>query len=832
MNDLVLLAPLAGWCSSLDEVPDEVFAGRMMGDGLAIDPTGATLHAPCDGELTVVPATAHAVTIRAVNGAEILLHVGIDTVELRGLGFEIQVRQGERVSAGQPLLRFDLGLLARRARSLVTPVVVTDSERFPIIHRHAPGELRVGDPLLTLRATIATVAMPHAGIAAAGIVRRLRVPLVHGLHARPAALLAQSLKGLYAEVSLSLRGRTVNARSAVAIMSLGARQGDDISVRATGADSTVVFEALESALQRAARLGGPIAAPDVRIESPGATATPGTLRGFIASGGLALGDATHLARFEPDVAPQGAGSLVERDALDRAREQVRQRLTRLLQGDGGTRAEIVGAHLEFLDDPELLAAAHVLIADGKSAGFAWRTAVRASIRELEALGDAYLVARIDDLRDLEAQLLAALPGRATAATVPLPERAIVIAQDLLPSQLMALDASRLAGICTVSRGTTSHVAILAAAMNVPMLAGIDVDVLDIAGGTTVVLDAEQGRLTIDPDPGTIADVARRIAAAAERQSALRTAAQEPGRTADGRRIAVLANVVSAADAASAIASGAEGCGLLRTEFLFLDRREPPDEREQARHYQQIVEAFAGRPVVIRTLDAGSDKPIPFLPMPPQENPALGVRGIRVSLAQPALLRTQLAAILCVRPLERCRILLPMVNDVTEIRLVRQVLDEVRAETGIAAQIPLGVMVETPAAAIGAAQLAQDADFFSIGTNDLAQYTLAIDRTHPELASRLDALHPAVLRLIEIVAAAAQTAGRPVAVCGGLASDPLAVPILLGLGVHELSVVPAMIPQIKAVLRQRTMTQCQELARRALEQESAQAVRALSAASAV
>src|SRR6185503_2878860 len=289
---------------------------------------------------------------------------------------------------------------------------------------------------------------------------------------------------------------------------------------------------------------------------------------------------------------------------------------------------------------------------------------------------------------------------------------------------------------------------------------------------------------------------------------------------------VFANVGSLAEARAAVTAGAEGCGLLRTEFLYLDRADPPDQAEQSRSYQEIVSAFGNRPVVIRTLDAGSDKPIPFLEMPPQDNPALGLRGIRVSLWRPELLRAQLAAILSVRPRGRCRILLPMVNDAGEIEAVRALVRELAPAAQGDDGIPVGIMVETPAAAVRAGRLAAHADFFSIGTNDLTQYVLAIDRAHPSLAGALDALHPAVLQLIEGVASAARAAGRPVAVCGGLASEPAAAPLLVGLGIGELSAVPGAIPAIKDAVRRRTLADCRELARRALAAESAVEVRKL------
>lgn len=825
MTDLILRSPLSGWVLPLEEVPDEVFAGKLMGDGLAIDPIDATLLAPCDGTLTAVPESAHAVTLRAANDAELLLHVGVDTVNLKGAGFTMLVRAGESVQAGDPLIRFDLDHLARNAKSLVTPVIVTQPERFRIVEGHAAGRLRAGDRLMTVRDMGAVPTSTIEGRAGREVAGTLIVPLPHGLHARPAALVAQSLRNLRAEVTLSLRDRTANARSAVALLSLGARHADRLAMRASGVDAAMVQAALEQAFARALAQGGGAGAPvppASRLPAHGA----GGLGGVAASAGLALGQAVRIARAEPDVAERGQGSHQELQRLDDARERLRKRLARLAPPDDGTRAGIVGAHLEFLDDPELLASAHKLIAEGKSAGFAWRAAVREAVRALETLDDAHLAARVDDLRDLELLLLETVAGAAEPAATHLPERAILIARDLLPSQFLALDAARIAGVCTVSRAATSHVAILAGAMGVPMLTGVDAELLSIADGTLLLLDADCGRLTIAPAADDIAEAERRIAEHARNQARLMTAAAFDCRTADGKRIEVFANVVSVAEAAAAVTSGAEGCGLLRTEFLFLDRADPPDVAEQTRQYQQIVEAFAGRPVVVRTLDAGSDKDIPFLAMPPQDNPALGLRGIRAGLWRPELLRAQLAAILAVRPADRCRILLPMVNEVAEIEAVRRIVAEITASERGNARIPLGIMIETPAAALSATRLARHADFFSIGTNDLTQYVLAVDRTHPLLAASLDALHPAVLRLIGEVCAAARAAGRGVAVCGGLASDPAAAPILVGLGVGELSAVPAMIPAVKDRVSRHTLAQCRDLAREALELDSAPAVRAL------
>ncbi len=834
---ITLVAPLAGWSTPLDEAPDEVFAARMLGDGLAIDPIGSTLCAPCEGELIALAAARHAVTLRTPGGCEILLHVGIDTVNLGGEGFEAHVRQGEQVLAGQRLLSFDLDLLARRARSVLTPIIITADSGFRILSQNLNREVAVGDFLMQVAPSGAVPAI-GAGDATPPAPMRTRhvtVDLEHGIHARPAALLAGSLKSLAAEVRLAARGREANARSTVALMALGVQRGDEVEIRAAGPDAAAALDTLAAALAAAggrARLSAAGAA-HAALESGGpapARAPDGMLPGVIASRGLAVGEAVQLRRPQVTVVEGGAGAGHENAALDRARSTVRARLERRTAASDGasTQAarEIAAAHLELIDDPELLAAARVSIAQGKSAGFAWRAAVRAGAESLQRLADARLRERVDDLLDLESQVLLALEGVGTNAAPPLPAQAIVIARELLPSQLAALEGARVAGICTAAGGATSHASILAAAMGIPALVALGAQVLALPDGAALVLDAERGFLEVAPAAARLAQARVEVATRLAQRAALQAAAQRECRTADGARIEVLANIGSFAEAQAAVENGAEGCGLLRTEFLFLDRQTPPTEGEQAAQYQRIADALGERPLTIRTLDAGGDKPIAYLRLPPEDNPALGLRGVRTSLAYPQLLRTQLRAVLGIQGPAHCRLLLPMITDIEEIRVVRAMLEEVRRELGRVVPIDVGVMIETPASAVLAARIAAVADFLSIGTNDLTQYTLAMDRGHPQLAARLDALHPAVLRLIAGTAQAAREQGCHAAVCGGLASEPLAAPLLIGLGVQELSAVPAVIPQLKAHIGSVTLTQCRALAAQALREDTAAGVRAL------
>nr|WP_295663302.1 phosphoenolpyruvate--protein phosphotransferase [Polymorphobacter sp.] len=815
-----LVAPLAGWLGPLEEASDAVFAERLMGDGVAIDPTATTLHAPCAGTIIAVSATRHAVTLRTDAGAELLLHVGIDTVALHGAGFTSHVADGERVAAGDLLLSFDLDVLAAGATSLLSPIVVTNSDAFTISARREAGAVAVGAWLMDLTPCGDTpLAAPTDGPTA---TRRAIVAAAHGIHARPAAGIAAAARGFAATTELSFGGRRADARSSVAVMTLGLVQGAAVDIVATGSDAEAAVAAIATLIER----GEGAVAPERTAPVPAApAAVDGVLHGFRAAPGLAIGIAFQFAAAAIVTDAPGEGIAVETERLASAIAAVRARLTSHAAGESAV-ATIAAAHLELLDDPEISAAAGAALARGASAAAAWRGALAPAIAALAGLTDARIAGRADDLRDLEAQVVASLGGTGVTS-LELPENAILCAADLLPSQLMALDPARLAGIVLANGGPTSHVAIIAASINVPMIVAVGEGILDIAPGKRLILDADAATLAIDPPEAAITAATARVEHRASDRAAAHAAAADDCRMADGTRIEIFANLGSLADADAAIAAGAEGCGLLRTELLFLDRATPPDVAEQTRHYQGIADALGGRPLIVRTLDIGGDKPAPYLALPPEENPALGLRGIRVGLARPAMLEEQLRAILAVRPLPR--VLLPMVASVAEIVAVRAVVDTLAAELGLD-RVELGVMIETPAAAVTADILAAYADFFAIGTNDLAQYTLAMDRSNPAVASGIDALHPAILRLIAHTTEGASHHGRPVGVCGGLASDLAASAILIGLGVTELSAVPAIVPEVKALVRTLTLEACKSLALASLACDSAAAVRALVAAS--
>lgn len=824
-NELTLSATLSGPLLTLGNVPDEVFASGAMGDGIAIDPLNDCLHAPCDGEIIHVARTGHALTIRAQNGAELLMHVGIDTVELNGEGFALLVKQGARVSSGQALVQFDLDRIARQCKSLVSLIILTNGERFEL-RPVAAQSVRVGEPLLHVipRSTApGQTAVDNSLTEASASVR-----ITHrgGLHARPAALIRKTAEGFSSQAQLHFGAKSAACNSLIGVLGLGVGEGDEVRVTCRGKDAEAALQALVAALSVAVKEAPPAPTAPLVTAPRRANTEAGVLQGVCAAPGLVCGPLFRLAGIElpADLGQHRADEQLQRldAALEQVRGEIRKTLDHARQRQAVEEEEIFAAHLALLEDPTLLEAATAAIEQGSAATHAWRDAIQAQCAVLLALGKPLFAERANDLRDLQQRVLRALLGEAWH--VELPAGAIVSAHELTPSDLLQLSAQNAAGICMAEGGATSHVAILARGKGLPCVVALGAEVLDVPQGQRVVLDAGNGRLELAPSEARHAEVHQIRDVQQRRRQQQQAQAGQPAHTLDGVRIEVAANVASSAEAQLAFANGADGVGLLRTEFLFVDRRTAPDEQEQRQAYQAVLDAMGDKSVIIRTIDVGGDKQLDYLPLPVEANPVLGLRGIRMAQLRPELLDQQLRALLQVSPLERCRILLPMVSEVDELLQIRQRLDELCAELELTQRPELGVMIEVPAAALMAEQLAKHADFLSIGTNDLSQYTLAMDRDHAGLAARVDALHPALLRLIHQTCVGAAKHGRWVGVCGALASDPLATPVLVGLGVSELSVSAPQIGEIKDRVRHLDAAQCRQLSQGLLDLSSARAVR--------
>ena len=830
-----------------------MFSEGLFGDGIGIDPKVGRLVAPCDGIVMHLARTHHAVTLTTAEGAHVLVHIGIDTVELNGKGFSPKVVQGAHVRRGDLLIEFDIDVIARATPSLISVVAIANSGAFEVISRAPAGNVEAGvSTLLVLR--LREGVEPAAGDASPVIETEARrcVTLTHagGLHARPAARAREALRGLEARVEVRYGERKASIESVVGLLALGAGEGATIELVGIGHDAQQAVDAVANELTRetpgeqgeaparqfspapraaAANAANPQPAQPAAVSTqPAPKAASHTLAGVCAAPGIAIGT---LVRWdEADIAPPelASGSLVaESRALDRAIAAVDAELNHAVRAASQRgaigEAGIFTMHRVLLEDPTLVDAARDLISLGKSAGFAWRETIRAQIAVLGKVDDPLLAERAADLRDIEKRVLRAL-GPAKTAARALPEETVLAADEFTPSDLAALDRTRVTALVMARGGATSHAAIIARQAGIAALVALGDALHAIPEGTQVIVNADEGRLSWAPRTADI----ERARAGRQRRALVREAdrhtSRQPAVTRDGRTIEVAANIATLDDANAAVEHGADAVGLLRTELMFIHRQTAPTVDEHRQSYQSIVDALAGRTAIIRTLDVGADKEVDYLTLPPEPNPALGLRGIRLAQVRPDLLDDQLRGLVAVHPAGAVRILLPMVTDVGEFVRVRERIDAFARAAGRTAPLEVGAMIEVPSAALLADQLAQHADFLSLGTNDLTQYTLAMDRGQPDFAAQADALHPSVLRLIAMTVQGAEKHGKWVGICGALASDPVAVPLLVGLGVTELSVDPVAVPAIKARVRNLDWQTCRQRAQDALALESAQAVR--------
>jgi phosphocarrier protein FPr len=705
----------------------------------------------------------------------------------------------------------------------------------PEVAAEARGGLSAKAAHLGAEAAPPRPAEPGAGVDAGGSASaELEVRTAHGLHARPAARLVQTAAAFDADVrvaNLSGGRGPVSARSLNAVATLAVGRGDRIEVSASGPQAREAVAALRHLAERDFD-------EEPEEEAPAVAAGPaggGGLAGLPASPGVAVGPARrfHAPALEvPDV--PGRGADVERDALDRAvdavRHDVEAQREAVADRAGAYRAAIFDAHLLFLDDEALLGPARVAIGSGASAARGWDDAVDRVARSWEGLEDEYQRARAIDLRSVGTQVLARLLG-VPAPRPSLEEPGILLAADLAPADAAALDPATALGLATAFGGPTSHAAVLARSLGIPAVVGVGEALLDVREGAPVALDGDGGTLTVDPPPELVGRFEARRREWAEVDRAARAEATLPAATDDGVPVEVAANVGHPRDVPAAVAAGCDGVGLFRTEFLFMERDAMPGEQEQEAAYREAAEGLGGRPMIVRTLDAGADKPIPYLEQPAEANPFLGVRGLRLGLERPALLETQLRAIVRVAADHPVRVMFPMVATLDELRRGREAL--VRARDAVAAaggrvpgRVEVGVMIEVPSAALIAEHLAAEVDFFSIGTNDLTQYVLAAERGNERVAGLADGLHPAVLALIDRTARAAVSRGRWTGVCGELAGDPAAAAVLLGLGVRELSMSAPAIPHVKRAVRGIELAAARSVAARALGLASAEEVREL------
>ena len=508
-----------------------------------------------------------------------------------------------------------------------------------------------------------------------------------------------------------------------------------------------------------------------------------------------------------------------KESLQKLKDSVRRRL-------GEEKAGIIEAHMLMLEDPMFVGEIKKAIEEGNSAEDAVFTATEKIKEMFETIPDPYLRERAADVKDVGSRLYRTLLGGKDIAQLDTNEPIIVVANDLAASELIAISENNVVGLVLSQGGPTSHMAIIAKSLKLPAVSGIDISL--ISENCLLIVDGIRGEITINPSSDVLMQTKNNIEKLQREQEEALSLKDLPAVTPDGLSIELWGNIAHPNEASAVLSSGGSGIGLFRTEFLFMNRNTPPSEDEQFEAYRKVLDEMKPHPVVIRTLDAGGDKEIPYLNIPKEDNPFLGYRAIRIGLTEEQLFITQLKALIRSSTCGNLYIMFPMISSLWEIRRAKTLIQKAASQLDDKGmrygKFKVGIMIEIPSAAIMAEELAKEVDFFSIGTNDLTQYTLAVDRGNSKVSQWYDHLHPAVLKLIAMTSKAAKTQKIELGICGEMAGDPFALPVLLGLGFDELSMSPPAIPKIKRLVRKFQAERAKQVAQMALSMKDADEVR--------
>ena len=650
-----------------------------------------------------------------------------------------------------------------------------------------------------------------------------------GMHARPATVFSDLATQFESDIRVQYGTKIANGKSMAAILKLGTPGGQSIRIIASGPDAEAALKALKEAVDSG--LGDVEETREAITEADKWVPVSGghALTGVSASPGIAIGpvyqfQTTHIVIEDKPGDPESEKLALKR-AIATANEQITDIYDQVSKQSGKGQAAIFRAHLALLNDAEIFQEVSTHVDSGHSAAWSWQHSIERRSMELKQIENERLAERAADLHDIGQRVLRLLAGAEHGAPRLPDHPVILVADDLTPSDTAQLDPKRILGLCTASGGPTAHTAIIARSLDIPCVVGSGAAVLEVTSERTCILDGSAGKLYIEPNAEDVEAAKRFQVDLGNRRNEEYATRYEPAVFTDGHRVEVVGNIGKAAEAAAAVEAGAEGIGLMRTEFLFLDRETPPSEDEQFEAYSEMTRALNGLPLILRTLDIGGDKIASYISLAKEENPFLGVRGIRLCLRQPGIFLPQLRAIYRASTTGPIKIMFPMISTLEDLHEAKQVAEQVRQELGVP-PVEIGIMVEVPSTVLMAAEFAKHVDFFSIGTNDLTQYTLAMDRMHAALAKNVDGLHPAILRMIDMTVRAAKGAGKWVGVCGGVAGDPLGAAILSGLGVTELSMSLPSIAAVKSSLRKIKRADAENLARRALACSTAAEVRQL------
>ncbi|MCA9935785.1 MAG: phosphoenolpyruvate--protein phosphotransferase [Ardenticatenaceae bacterium] len=685
---------------------------------------------------------------------------------------------------------------------------------------------------------------PTSSVLANALELHLTVPNRLGLHARPAARFVAAANRFAADIRVAKGVQTANAKSINQVATLGARQGDEIVITAVGKDAVDALAAIRTLADGNFGDVDEEQIDTAPLQLPDAAATEGEWNGIPASPGIAIGPVVQYRPRLPKVVTRTVtDSVAEWERLQTAvavaNNEIQALYRQSVQRIGEAEAAIFEAHLLILQDPDLLERIHKALFDKQiNAEAAWWQVIGETAQQYRDMADAYMQARAADVLDVGERVLRQML-EVERPSLNFAKPSILVAADLTPSDTAHMNPEKVLGICTERGGATAHSAILARTLGIPAVVGLGDGLAALTDGQMLALDGAAGRIWPDPNYEILADLrAKRQVWLAEQLHA-KALGRQPATTKDDHQVEIAANIGGAHDTAVALEYGAEGVGLFRTEFLFLERNSAPTEDEQAAAYAQVAIAMGERPLIIRTLDIGGDKPLPYFKPEPEDNPFLGWRGIRFCLDHPDIFMPQLRAILRASVLAdgtpaNIKIMFPMIGSVPELQAAKAMLaqaqEALRAD-GIPfdTNMEVGIMVEVPSAVALADKLAAEVDFFSIGTNDLTQYVMAADRGNTRVADLADALQPAVLRNIQQTVQAGHTAGIWVGMCGELAGSALAAPLLLGLGLDELSMSAPSIPAVKEVIRSMTLAEAQRVASTALTLDTAEEVKGYLAA---
>ena len=647
-----------------------------------------------------------------------------------------------------------------------------------------------------------------------------------GIHARPAAKLVAIANQFPSEITLqnlTKNTQVINAKSINQVITLAVKQGHEVAITATGNDADLALTKIQELITNN------FGEAEVIVKTKAKTSTTpdanNKLMGTPASSGIAFGKVVHYQPTIPEVEDYSVEDPeVEWQYLQLILATAKKEIQGIIDSlsnkstTNNTQTDILQTQLLYIEDPTLLEQVHQLICQqNHCAAAAWKKAIEAMINTYQELEDPYLQARAIDVKDVGGRVLEVLTG-GSSRTLNLSQPGILVTADLTPSLALQLKPNLVLGICTSAGSVTAHSTLIANTLGIPMVVGVGTQLLSLATDSQIALDGATGEVWIEPSQVQLQELQLK-----QSQTFEKSQAPQEAITKDGRKISLMANIIGVADAEFALECGAEGVGLLRSEFLYLDRQTQPTEAEEYETYRAIAQIMGSRPLTIRTLDIGGDKQVPYIKLESEANPFLGCRGIRQSLDTPEILQTQLRAILRASHGHNIKVMLPMVTSVQEVRAAKKILTEVENSLPGLNKIKVGIMVEVPAAVTMANQLAKEVDFFSIGTNDLSQYVMAADRTNSKVANLANGLEPAVLRMIQQTVIAAHEAGISVSVCGQLGSNPLAVPILLGLGVDELSVAPPAISIVKRVISQLDVSEVEAIAHSVLQLDEAKSV---------